>query len=164
MRTLSFPHRQHRTEHTACQREAEHAQHGAAVEPSSDQKTRQQQDRRQAKRTEQAFYDPPLLLRCGGRCAIRRRPDRGLLAGLWEFPGLESRETAESLRALFPEALAVTPMGPARHVFTHVEWHMEGFLIELPRETEGFVWEPPEAIRARYSFPTALKAYLRQIE
>ncbi len=104
-----------------------------------------------------------LLLRCGGRYAIRQRPDRGLLAGLWEFPGLERRESGEGLRALFPRALSVAPLGPARHVFTHVEWHMEGWLLELPAELDGYTWETPEAIRARYSFPTALRAYLEQI-
>ena len=101
-----------------------------------------------------------LLLRCGGRYAIRQREKRGLLAGLWEFPGLERRESAESLRSLFPQALSLAPLGSARHVFTHVEWHMEGWLLELPGELEGYVWETPEQIRDRYSFPTALKAYL----
>ena len=40
---------------------------------------------------------------------------------------------------------------------------MEGFLAELPEELPGFVWETPETIRERYSFPTALKAYLVQL-
>ncbi len=40
---------------------------------------------------------------------------------------------------------------------------MEGFLLELPEETEGCVWASPEEIRERYSFPTALRAYLSKI-
>ena len=104
-----------------------------------------------------------LLLRCGGRYAIRQREKRGLLAGLWEFPGLERRESAEGLRSLFPQTLSLAPLGSARHVFTHVEWHMEGWLLELSGELEGYVWETPEQIRDRYSFPTALKAYLSMI-
>ena len=66
----------------------------------------------------------------------------------------------EASRVLLPQASDRPALGPARHVFTHVEWHMEGYLIELPRELEGYTWETPQAIRARYSFPTALKAYL----
>ncbi len=104
-----------------------------------------------------------LLLRCGGRTAIRRRADKGLLAGLWEFPSLDGRWSAEELRALFPEALSIEPCGEARHVFTHVEWRMTGYTLRLPSETEGFVWADAEEIRARYSFPTALKAYLKQL-
>ena len=104
-----------------------------------------------------------LLLRCGGRYAIRRREKKGLLAGLWEFPNEEGRTDEESLHRRFPDALSLRPCGAARHVFTHVEWHMQGFLLELPRELACYVWETPEAIRERYSIPTALKAYLKQL-
>ena len=38
-----------------------------------------------------------LLLRCGARCAIRTRPARGLLAGLWEYPNLEGKWAGKSM-------------------------------------------------------------------
>ena len=41
---------------------------------------------------------------------------------------------------------------------------MRAYRIELAEEVPGLVWETAGAIRERYSFPTALKAYLRQIE
>ena len=59
--------------------------------------------------------------------------------------------------------MTVAPCGGAKHVFTHVEWHMQGWRIELPAELPGFVWETAEEIRARYSVPTALKAYMKVI-
>ena len=102
-----------------------------------------------------------LLLRCGERMAIRRRADSGLLAGLWEFPSLDGFRTEEELRALFPEAESVSPCGEAKHLFTHVEWQMRGFIIDLPRELPGYVWESPAEIRRSYSVPTALKKYLK---
>ena len=102
-----------------------------------------------------------LLLRCGGRAALRRRAEKGLLAGLWEFPSLDGFRTEEELRTLFPEASAITPCGVARHLFTHVEWRMRGFLVELPSELPGFVWETAETIRRDYSVPTALKFFLK---
>ena len=105
-----------------------------------------------------------LLLRCGDRWAIRQRPKSGLLAGLWEFPNEPGSLGEEELRSRYPAALSIAPCGKARHVFTHVEWHMQGFLVELPEELPGFLWESPEAIRERYSFPTALKAYLRLLD
>ncbi len=102
-----------------------------------------------------------LLLRCGEKTAIRRRADKGLLAGLWEFPALDGFRTEEELRALFPEAISITPCGEARHLFTHVEWRMRGFSVSLPCELPNYVWETPAAIRAAYSVPTALKKYLK---
>ncbi len=105
-----------------------------------------------------------LLLRCGNRYAIRRREKKGLLAGLWEFPNEPGTLNEAALRQCFPQALSLRPCGKAKHVFTHVEWHMTGWAVELPAELDDCVWETGSAIRARYSFPTALKAYLEQIE
>ena len=104
-----------------------------------------------------------LLLRCGGKTAIRRRPDAGLLAGLWEFPSLDGFRSEEELRSLFPAALSIVPCGEARHLFTHVEWRMRGFSLELPSPLPDLVWEDAEAIRGSYSVPTALKAYLSEL-
>ena len=112
------------------------------------------------RRTEQRSV---LLLCCAGRYAIRQREKKGLLAGLWEFPSLEGWETEEQLRVRFPQALSLSSCGEATHIFTHVEWHMRGWRIEVPEPLPGFCWETPEVIRARYSFPTALRAYWGQI-
>ena len=105
-----------------------------------------------------------LLLRWGDRWAIRQREKKGLLAGLWEFPNEPGAVTEEELRARFPMAERIAPCGRARHIFTHVEWHMEGWLLDLKRPLPGLTWETAAEIRSRYSIPTALKAYLALIE
>ncbi len=108
-----------------------------------------------------------LLLSCGARLAVRRREEKGLLAGLWEFPAvpgrLEEAQAREAVRALGGEALSLEACGDAKHVFTHVEWHMRGWRAALARELPGFVWKTPEEIRADCPFPTALRYYLKQI-
>ena len=118
---------------------------------------------RSAPRARRSEERTVLLLRCGERVAIRRREEKGLLAGLWEFPALDGFLTEEGLRARFPDALSITPCGEARHLFTHVEWNMRGFLIELPTELPQFLWEDAESIRAKYSVPTALRAFLKRL-
>ena len=65
-----------------------------------------------------------LLLR-EGRVALRRRPDQGLLAGLWEFPHVPG-PLDESAAAQALAVWGLTPMEwrkklEARHIFTHVE-------------------------------------------
>ena len=104
-----------------------------------------------------------LLLHCGGKYAIRRREEKGLLAGLWEFPSCEGTLTTEEIDVQFPDALSLEPCGSAKHIFTHVEWHMTGWRVELPEEAPGYVWETAETIRTAYSVPTALKYYLKQL-
>ena len=75
-----------------------------------------------------------LLLR-GDRIALRRRPDDGLLAGLWEFPSvagaLDEKEAPAAVAALgfLPKAWEKKLF--AKHIFTHVEWHMTGYTLEV---------------------------------
>ena len=74
-----------------------------------------------------------LLLRCGDRCAIRKRPARGLLAGLWEYPNLEGKwgkhKVLEHLAAAGFAARSIAPLPPACHVFTHIEWNLTGWEV-----------------------------------
>ena len=87
------------------------------------------------------------------RVALRRRPDRGLLAGLWEFPNsLEDGFPADELEVLSDEYT-----GQARHIFTHIEWHMtlrrvEAGTGELP---PGWVWADWDELAGRYAVPGA---------
>lgn len=77
-----------------------------------------------------------LLLRDGARTALTKRPDKGLLAGLFEPPCLEGFQKEEEIAALFAAAgfppLRVAPLGTAKHIFTHIEWQMIGFEVVLP--------------------------------
>ncbi len=91
-----------------------------------------------------------------GRVALRRRPEKGLLAGLWEFPNtLEG----EALPLALPP---VTFVGAARHIFTHIQWHMTGWAGTLEGDLlpDGWVWADREALRATYSVPSAFAAFL----
>ena len=73
--------------------------------------------------------------------ALRRRPGKGLLAGLWEYPNELAGEEA------IPAALGLSPadlelVGTGRHIFTHIEWRMTAYAaraegLDLP---EGWVW------------------------
>ena len=94
-----------------------------------------------------------LLMLCGQRTAVRHRPDRGLLAGLWELPNDTLGDPPEGGE----------PCGETVHVFSHVEWHMRGYLLRCGRETEGFVWVTPEERRA-LAIPGAFRFYLNKLE
>ena len=82
------------------------------------------------------------------RALIRKRPDRGLLAGLWELPNYEghlsSEQALKEARKLGISAIRITPLPPARHVFTHIEWEMTGYLI-LAEEMDQSAFAPADA-------------------
>ena len=109
-----------------------------------------------------------LLLECEGRYAIRKRPSRGLLASLYEFPSLEGfkgeEEVLQGLK-LFKEDVEQTEVLPeAKHIFSHVEWHMRGLRLVLKREhplLEGCFLALPQELFETYALPNAFSAYLK---
>ncbi len=111
-----------------------------------------------------------------GKLALRRRPDKGLLAGLYEYPNTEgtlhSSELSEYLRTLGFSAIQTRSLGDAKHIFTHKEWHMTGWEILAdeweefssgkPRQHELFLASAAE-LQDVYSIPSAFAKYTKQI-
>lgn len=106
-----------------------------------------------------------LILTKGERVAIRKRDDTGLLASLYELPGLEGRIPEEQIKeTLGVKEAKITPLPEAKHIFSHVEWHMTGYWVELTEEPKGdYLWVTPEEIKKTYSLPGAFKAYTKLI-
>ncbi|MCD7748638.1 MAG: A/G-specific adenine glycosylase [Oscillospiraceae bacterium] len=106
------------------------------------------------------------ILTCQGRTALCRRPDKGLLAGLWELPNVEGRldeqEALAQAAAWGCGPVKAAPCGEAVHIFTHLEWHMTGWRIECAAAPERFVWAEAGE-RERYPIPTAFRAYRSQL-
>ena len=107
-----------------------------------------------------------LVLTRDALLAVRRRPARGLLAGMWELPSVEGRlddaKVIEAAREFGLAPLRIAPLGDAKHIFTHVEWHMTGWrvTVEEPLEKEGLEWIDPRRLQGDYPLPSAFRAYL----
>ena len=105
-----------------------------------------------------------LLVR-SGEIALRKRPKSGLLAGLWEFPHVPGAHSeAEAGKAV--EGWGLTAMDwqkkiMARHIFTHVEWHMTGYLLTVRGECPGLTWADRERLE-EMAVPSAFARYLQE--
>lgn len=109
-----------------------------------------------------------LILRVGDRVALCRRPDEGLLSGLYEpycLSGHRSpKEVASALTALGISPLRITPLEASKHIFTHLEWHMTGFEVLLDeasasRLPQELFLAPREEIDKVFAIPSAYRAY-----
>ena len=94
-----------------------------------------------------------------GRVALRRRPEKGLLAGLWEYPN-------EPAPWPCPVAGEAEFAAAGKHIFTHIEWHMNAYVVtaegdELP---DGWVWADWAALREVYAVPSAFQSFSHIVE
>ena len=111
-----------------------------------------------------------LILRDADTVAIRKRPSKGLLAGLYELPNLEGyltqKQVIEYCRSIGLSALRVEKLENAKHIFSHVEWHMRGYVVrvdELEKNcTEDMIFADRSEMKSMYSIPSAFEAYKKQ--
>ena len=112
------------------------------------------------------------VIRDGDLSAIRKRPGRGLLAGLYELPNEpghyspeEARRYIESLQ-LVP--LRITPLPEARHIFTHIEWHLYGYQVRIAArenaEQEGLIFVNGVSEEDTYAIPSAFSAFVEYMK
>ncbi|MCM1156011.1 MAG: A/G-specific adenine glycosylase [Roseburia sp.] len=109
-----------------------------------------------------------LVIRDEDKIALRKRSDKGLLAGMYEFPSMEGEQSIKRviayLKAMGVAPLKIDRLPPSKHIFTHKEWHMTGYCIRVdelermqPREDLLFV--TPREIERDYPIPSAFAVY-----
>lgn len=103
-----------------------------------------------------------LLLFRDGKIALRKRPDTGLLASLWEFPSvpgsLDEAGVTLALAQMGLSAQTVEPAGSAKHIFTHIEWDMKGYFAAVTGENNELFWADASAFDDA-AIPAAFKKF-----
>ena len=108
------------------------------------------------------------LLSCDGQYALEKRPDSGLLAGLWQFPNVPGKlETAEALPAL--EKLGMLPrellrQSDRKHIFTHIRWEMRAYWAEVSEPASPYRWLTADEINSEAALPTAFRQFWEETQ
>lgn len=116
-----------------------------------------------------------LVIRDADRAAIRRRPSEGLLAGMYEFPWMEGFHTAEDVKIFLLNnginPIRIQQLEDAKHIFSHREWHMRGFMVRADelehgcpgREVQDWLYIEPSETKEKYPIPSAFAAYTKYL-
>ncbi len=133
--------------------------------------TWQEYPKRQAKKPRQIENKTILIVQKGDKAAVRKRPAKGLLAGMYEFPSIDGFCTAEEVAEYLADngwrALSIQPLEDAKHVFTHREWHMKGYMVRVDSlegagKTDWLYIEPGQT-KEKYPIPSAFSAYTKYL-
>lgn len=116
---------------------------------------------------------------------LRKRPESGLLAGMYEFPNTAEKLDIEAAEAVLENwgirVSSIMPIEEAKHIFSHVEWHMRGYLVAAKstdsadkiaensmygteREENTLEWLTVEKIQSELAIPSAFAAYTKYME
>ena len=124
------------------------------------------------------------IIKDGEQLALHKRPNKGLLAGLYELPNVEGhlseQEAVAYIQTQGYTPIRIQPACEAKHIFSHVEWHMKGYVVFLqakeftgaeplsenelhilqtPQERQNWVFVDVEETKANYAIPSAFVKY-----
>lgn len=104
------------------------------------------------------------ILQCGDCIAVRKRPAKGLLAGLWELPAvagkLEAQAALDAAAQWQTGAAELRSVRQRVHIFTHIEWYMTCVHLLVTRMPDCFRWVTPQQLETETALPTAFKICL----
>lgn len=118
------------------------------------------------------------IIRDGEKILLGKRPNNGLLAGLYELPNVSGEKSLEWVLDFVKEQglvpLHIQPLPQAKHIFSHVEWHMTGYMIRVA-DVESFLGEYKKnageyhlvdlhTMQREYAIPSAFGAYVSLLD
>lgn len=112
------------------------------------------------------------IIQNGQEFAIKKRPQTGLLSGLYELPNISGYLTREeAVRCV--EEMKLLPVyikeaGSSKHIFSHVEWHMKGYFVKVAsteeKQVDDLIFVDKKDSKKKYPIPSAFSAYRKYIE
>ena len=113
-----------------------------------------------------------LVIQDGECTAIRKRPQEGLLAGLYELPNVEGHlsmdEALQKVKEMNLEPLHIEVLPEAKHIFSHIEWRMIGYRIHVSsleeRKEAPFIFIEKKQSEKQYAIPSAFRAYIKYMK
>ncbi len=115
-----------------------------------------------------------LVIQDEKKIVIQKRPNKGLLAGLYEFPSLEGFQNRDKVIKYMEEmglpAIRVTKLEQSKHLFTHREWHMIGYFVRVDELAKKILanekWQLVDLreVENSYAIPAALGKYTKHVD
>ena len=98
-----------------------------------------------------------------GSIAIEKRGG-GLLSGMYQLPNAAGYYSEEEIKDLLSAwqltPVSVTFLKNAKHVFTHIDWLMQGWQVAVKEPNELFLWVSRQELQTAYPLPTAFRKLL----
>ena len=115
---------------------------------------------KRGKRTEDMTV---LILRSGSYFALQKRPATGLLAGLWQFPNvsgsLTPQQAVDQVEQMGMKVRQIARCVEKKHIFTHIQWNMRGYYMEIEDPVGEWIWMDREKIEGSAALPTAFRQF-----
>ncbi len=119
-----------------------------------------------AKKEKKLMKRTIFLLEHEGEFALVKRPEQGVLAGMWEFVSVEGHMTEKQAAVKLQDigcAEHIEPLISSKHVFTHLIWDMKSYYVRVLEKAPQFTWIEPEKLKNEIALPSAMKPFYQAV-
>lgn len=107
------------------------------------------------------------LLEFENKIAIRKREQTGLLANMYEFPNIDKKVEIKEIDTVLKSwglvGKDIKKIGTNHHIFSHIEWEMIGYKVQVNAKNQEFIWAEKETILEKYPIPGAFIPFRKKI-
>lgn len=107
-----------------------------------------------------------LVIKAEDKVLLHKRANKGLLAGLYEFPNVErhlkEEEVITYLKKMGLSPIRLKKLEDSRHIFSHIEWHMTGYAVQIDeteQEYQNMLFVDVKETEEQYPIPAAFSRY-----
>lgn len=107
------------------------------------------------------------VIRDGEKVILQKRPNKGLLAGLYELPNtlgtMTAKEALDYVKEKKFSPVRIQKLEDARHIFSHVEWHMTGYMVRVEEieDPQEYLLVEPQDTKEKFPIPAAFRVYVQ---
>ena len=135
---------------------------------AADNGTQMEYPVKEAKKPRRKEEKTVFFLRAGTLCALSKRPEKGLLAGLWELPNVEgtmqAQQALERVEQWGIEPVELLKTAEKTHIFTHVEWKMHCYYVNCKAPAGAFTWVDQARFEQDIALPTAFRMFWEELK
>lgn len=113
-----------------------------------------------------------LVIELSGKVLLHKRPNHGLLAGLYELPAIEQHcdeaAVVDYVKDLGLSPLYIEVLPESKHIFSHKEWLMKAYRIKadelsehanITKDQKAWKFVSPKMTKEQFPIPSAFAAY-----
>ena len=104
-----------------------------------------------------------IVMRFGQEIAIRKRPNKGLLASMYEVLHVEGHWDVEDIVQFVPTLMTIYPLLDHQHVYSHLIWQMKGYVVDVKEKDPTWIWVNQEEVINRYAIPNAFQPFIENV-
>lgn len=90
--------------------------------------------------------------------AIEKNKTKTVLYDMWQFPNLDYHLSYEDVIKNY-DTIHCFELNKRKHIFSHLEWHMCAFVVEVNHKNKEFSWKSILEINNEIALPNVYKRY-----